>query len=209
MKRLKKISKWILGTFLILVIALIVLYFYMVHQRADLYVTKDLIGSAEKLALESDKLPALFYELYDLNFPNGTTNSPNQQVLKVLLGNEKEGCTCRYLARLYFASGANNSHDNWLGHGLNNIAVGNYLFKKYGGKVCLDMYVNRFDYVNGQIGVRNAANFYFNKSLNELGLFEIGTLIVMTKNPSFYNPIRRPDIVKEETNKLMKKYKKD
>lgn len=205
MKGLKRFLKWSIGLAAIVIFALIVLYFYSIHQRTELHVTPDLISRAEQLRSESNSLPNLFYVLFDISSPNGTTNSPNQRLMKVILGSENQGCSCRDLAKLFV------SHENIgaLGHGLNYNAIGTFLYDEYNGKICLDMLMNRFDFVNGQIGVENAALFYFNKSIDKLNTLEIATLVVMTENPVLYNPIRRPELVEEEAKKLMEKYKKD
>ena len=205
MKRLKRFLKWSVGLATILILAVIVLYFYSIHRRTEFHVTPDLISRAEQLRAESDSLPKLFYVLFDISSPNGTTNSPNLRLIKMILGSENEGCSCRELARLFV------SHQNVgaLGYGLNYNAIGTFLHDKYNGKICLDMLMNRYDFVNGQVGVENAALFYFNKSIDKLSTLEIATLVVMTENPALYNPIRRPELVEEEAKKLMEKYKKD
>lgn len=55
------------------------------------------------------------------------------------------------------------------------------------------LYFNRFDFINNAVGVHSAARVYFNKTPAELEIHEAATLVGMAKNPSLFNPVRRPD----------------
>ena len=57
------------------------------------------------------------------------------------------------------------------------------------------MYLNRFDWVNNAVGIKSASQVYFNKAPDQLELHESAMLVGMAKNPSLFNPIRRPDKV--------------
>lgn len=59
------------------------------------------------------------------------------------------------------------------------------------------MYLNYFDFLHSAVGIKRAANTYFNKEPNKLSLAESATLIGLCKNPSFFNPVRYPDRCKE------------
>ncbi len=56
-------------------------------------------------------------------------------------------------------------------------------------KQILEAYLNTIALGNGICGVKVAANYYFNKEVEELSLAESATLAAITKNPSKYNPI--------------------
>jgi hypothetical protein len=56
------------------------------------------------------------------------------------------------------------------------------------------------DFLYGNIGIKEAAKFYFSKKLNQLTTEEQIILLVMSENQALYNPIRRKE-------KLMKKVK--
>lgn len=53
----------------------------------------------------------------------------------------------------------------------------------------LEAYLNTISLGNGICGVQVAANYYFNKDVNELTLTECAALAAITKNPSKFNPI--------------------
>ncbi|MBW7477820.1 PBP1A family penicillin-binding protein [Paenibacillus oenotherae] len=61
----------------------------------------------------------------------------------------------------------------------------------------LTLYLNRIFFGKNAYGVKSAAKVYFNKSLDELELWEIATLAGIPKAPSTYNPISNPDKSKE------------
>lgn len=73
------------------------------------------------------------------------------------------------------------------------LTVGLALDQKVGPRKCLEYHLNRQDFLFNQIGVRNAAKFYFEKELDDLAETELLTLCIMMKNPSLYNPIIHPE----------------
>ena len=65
------------------------------------------------------------------------------------------------------------------------------------------MYLNRFDWVNNAVGIKSAAQVYFNKKPIELTIEESATLVGMLKNPALYNPNRRIELTKERRNVVL------
>ena len=57
----------------------------------------------------------------------------------------------------------------------------------------INMYLNRFDFLNNAVGIKTAANVYFGKNPDNLNIQEAAMLIGMLKNPSYYNPLRHPE----------------
>ena len=57
------------------------------------------------------------------------------------------------------------------------------------------MYLNKFDFLNNAVGINSASQVYFNKTPSQLALHESAMLVGMAKNPSLFNPVRRPDTV--------------
>ncbi len=77
------------------------------------------------------------------------------------------------------------------------------LAKEFKNNECLKFQFLNEDYLFGNKGIKDAANFYFKKNLEQLNEEEKLTLIVMLDNPSLYNPIRR----KEKVMNKVKLYK--
>lgn len=63
---------------------------------------------------------------------------------------------------------------------------------------CFEYAMSRFDFLNNQKGINNAARFYYKKPLDSLNLNEQLGLIVFLENPSLYNLNRGKWIKKVE-----------
>lgn len=67
----------------------------------------------------------------------------------------------------------------------------------------INMYLNRFDFLNNAVGIKTAANVYFGKEPGDLRAEEAAMLIGMLKNPSYYNPLRHPERTRERRNVVL------
>ena len=74
------------------------------------------------------------------------------------------------------------------------------LEQRYTKNEILSLYLNKYDFGYQADGVRSAAKIFFNKTPQRLSIEESSTLVGMLKNSSLYNPIRRPERVKERRN---------
>jgi membrane peptidoglycan carboxypeptidase len=61
----------------------------------------------------------------------------------------------------------------------------------------LEYYLNSVYFGGGSYGVKTASEEFFDKPLAELQIHEAATLAVLVRNPSLYNPRRRPEITIE------------
>ena len=73
----------------------------------------------------------------------------------------------------------------------------------YTKKEILAMYLNRFDFLNNAVGIKTAANVYFNKEPEDLNIQEAAMLVGMLKNPSYYNPLRFQERTLERRNVVL------
>lgn len=55
------------------------------------------------------------------------------------------------------------------------------------------LYLNYFDFLHNAVGIKTAANTYFNKDPKDLTVTESALLIGLCKNPSLFNPVRYPE----------------
>lgn len=67
----------------------------------------------------------------------------------------------------------------------------------------INMYLNRFDFLNNAVGIKTAANVYFNKEPGDLNVNEAAMLVGMLKNPSYYNPLRHEERTLERRNTVL------
>lgn len=80
----------------------------------------------------------------------------------------------------------------------------------YSKEEILKMYLNQFDFLYNAVGIKSAANVYFNKEASELNTLEAATLIGMVKNPSYFNPVRHPERTMARRNVVLEQmYKAD
>ena len=74
------------------------------------------------------------------------------------------------------------------------------LEQRYTKKEILAMYLNNYDFGYQADGVQSAAKIFFNKTPQALSTEESATLVGMLKNSSYYNPIRRSNLVSKRRN---------
>ncbi len=67
----------------------------------------------------------------------------------------------------------------------------------------INMYLNRFDFLNNAVGIKTAANVYFGKEPADLKAEEAALLVGMLKNPSYYNPLRHEERAKNRRNTVI------
>ncbi len=77
------------------------------------------------------------------------------------------------------------------------------LEKYYTKDEIMALYLNKFDFLNLAVGVKSAAQIYFNRGQDSLKLEQAAMLIGMAKNPSLFNPIRHPDTAMHRRNVVM------
>ena len=74
------------------------------------------------------------------------------------------------------------------------------LERRYTKSEIITMYLNIYDFNYNADGIRSASAIYFSKMPKEMSLSESAMLVGMLKNSSLYNPLRRPEIVRERRN---------
>ncbi|MDE6853739.1 MAG: transglycosylase domain-containing protein, partial [Muribaculaceae bacterium] len=84
------------------------------------------------------------------------------------------------------------------------------LERYYSKEEILKMYLNQFDFLYNAVGIKSAAKVYFNKEASELNTLEAATLVGMVKNPSYFNPVRKPERTLQRRNVVLEQmYKAD
>lgn len=74
------------------------------------------------------------------------------------------------------------------------------LERNYTKEEIIALYLNYFDFLHNAVGIKTAANTYFNKEAKDLNIAESAMLIGLCKNPSFFNPVRFPDRARDRRN---------
>ena len=77
------------------------------------------------------------------------------------------------------------------------------LERYYTKEEIIALYLNYFDFLHNAVGIKTAANTYFNKEPKNLTVCEAATLIGLCKNPSLFNPVRYPERAKDRRNVVL------
>jgi penicillin-binding protein 1A len=80
--------------------------------------------------------------------------------------------------------------------------------KSYTKEEILTMYLNKYDFLNLAVGIKSASAVYFNTSPDSLRLEQAAMLVGMAKNSSLYNPLRRPELVRQRRNVVLSQMEK-
>ncbi len=82
------------------------------------------------------------------------------------------------------------------------------LERNYTKEEIIALYLNYFDFLHNAVGIKTAANTYFNKEPKDLNVVESATLIGLCKNPSLFNPVRYPERCTERRNVVLDQMRK-
>lgn len=74
---------------------------------------------------------------------------------------------------------------------------------QYTKQEIIAMYFNQYDFLNNADGIRSASKIYFGKEPQQLKTEESAVLVGMLKNSSYFNPIRRPELVTNRRNTVL------
>ncbi|OFY33370.1 MAG: hypothetical protein A2W91_12550 [Bacteroidetes bacterium GWF2_38_335] len=77
------------------------------------------------------------------------------------------------------------------------------LERRYTKEEIITMYLNKFDFLNLAVGIKSAAQVYFNTTPDSLTVLQSAMLVGMAKNPSLYNPLARPEKTMERRNVVL------
>lgn len=82
------------------------------------------------------------------------------------------------------------------------------LERLYTKEEIMTMYLNKFDFLNLAVGVKSAAQIYFNTTPDKLTLPQAAMLVGMAKNPSMFNPRRFEERTQKRRNVVLSQMKK-
>jgi len=120
------------------------------------------------------------------NHGSGGGSTISQQLAKLLFPRERFGSAIEKVNRKF---------REWV------IAV--KLERSYTKEEILTMYFNEFDFLNLAVGIKSASKVYFNCKPADLKIEQAAMLVGMLKNPSMFNPIRKPKNTLERRNVVL------
>ena len=139
-----------------------------------------------------------FYEHSGIDF-QGTVRAA------VKLGKDGGASTItQQLAKMLFTKKASGNIFKRLIQKVKEWVIAIRLEKQYTKNEIITMYFNKYDFGHNAVGIRSASRIHFGKEPNELNTEQSAMLVGMLKNSSLYNPMRRPDIVEQRRNVVLK-----
>lgn len=128
----------------------------------------------------------------------------------IMLGKAGGGSTItQQLAKQLWSPRANNIFERALQKPIEWV-IATKLERLYSKEEILTMYLNQFDFLYNAVGIKSAAQVYFSTTPSELKMEEAAMLVGMCKNPSLYNPRRRPENALNRRNTVLNQmYKYD
>ena len=118
----------------------------------------------------------------------GGGSTVTQQLAKLLF-------TDKYETTSFFERAVLQKPKEWI--------IASRLERHYTKEEIVALYLNRYDFINQAVGIESAANVYFNKPASELNVQESAMLVGMLKNSALYNPLRRPELVRDRRNVVL------
>lgn len=117
-------------------------------------------------------------------------------VRTVLLGNESSGggsTITQQLAKMLFPREEFTNPVQKVNRKFREWVIAIKLEKSYTKEEIIAMYLNQFDFLYQAVGIKNASMVYFSCNPGELKIEQAAVLVGMAKNPSLFNPVRRPE----------------
>lgn len=130
----------------------------------------------------------------------------------VLLGQKSSGgasTITQQLAKLLFTGQKASNIYKRVFQKLKEWIIAVRLERRYTKDEIIAMYLNKFNFINGAYGIKAASEIYFGKTQDSLELYEAAMLVGMLKNPSLFNPLRRPDTVLHRRMVVLKQMQKN
>jgi len=134
---------------------------------------------------------ALYVNIKEKNMSQGASTITQQLMKNEVLTSEKK--LSRKLQEQYLSV----SYEKLLTEKLGS--------KEKAKNYILELYLNTISLHHGLNGVGAASKFYFGKEVNELTLAQCASIAGITKNPSAYSPLSKPEKNRERTVTVLKK----
>ena len=171
----------------------------LLYALGDLYIFINARGKEKKVldfVTKNNKMyPAFVLEAYNKVYKNASTNKVRPDLFWYLL-NRKKLRDYPQINLAYQQTRTSKVELFCYAIALSNVATPND---------CINAFITNFDYLNGIIGIEQAAQHYFNKKLTDLNSDEILELIAILDNPDFYNKFNYPEHLKRRINFILQK----
>lgn len=117
--------------------------------------------------------------------------------------------TQQFAKQLFTGDIASNAFERILFQKTKEWVIAARLERQYTKEEIITMYLNHYGFGYQGIGIRSASNIYFGKEAKDLKIEEAAVLVGMLKNSSLYNPVRRPELVEQRRNQVLRQMEKN
>jgi len=187
--------------FLFSTLLLIAFYLFLLNSYKFVY-TEDEVNSFANEINNSPNLPNEFYELYNKEFDNSLEKSTIKYLTKSIYKLDLNRPVSIWTAKIFQIKNNKATTFDKFFKLENSLAI--KIESLTNSKQQLNWLMENCEFGYNQIGIQNASKFFFKKELKQLNKTEIATLVVMTRNPNLYNPLRRPEKVNDKVRLLLK-----
>ncbi len=201
-KKMKRLFK-IFRNISILIFLMILAFYIFILNAWKIDFTEEEIKPYIAEIKQAEKLPDLFYELYNVDNRNSLEYGTLEYLTKNFLFIKTIAPPSVWIARLMYIS--KDEYRNYQKFLKIELSLATKIDKEISSKEQLNFIVQETNFAKDQIGLKSAAKFYFNKEIKELNRLEMAKLVVMTRNPSFFNPKRRLEKLNQEAELLLKR----
>ncbi len=109
-------------------------------------------------------------------------------------GSQGGGSTIsQQLAKMLFPRENNMSKLDFVNRKFREWIIAVRLERSFTKEEIIEMYLNKFDFLNLAVGIESAARVYFDTTPDALSITQSAMLVGMAKNPSLFNPLVRPE----------------
>ncbi len=129
----------------------------------------------------------------------------------ILLGSKKGGGSTitQQLAKMLFPREENMSKFKMANRKFQEWVIAVKLERNFTKEEIIEMYFNKFDFLNLAVGIESASRVYFDTTPAGLSITQSAMLVGMAKNPSLYNPLRRPEQTLQRRNVVLNQMRKN
>ena len=138
------------------------------------------------------------------------TRSFLRAIFGVVSGKNSGGASTisQQLAKQLFTRGGNNerikqSTTDRLRQKVKEWVLATELEKRYSKNEIIEMYLNKFDWINGAAGIHSASKIYFSTTPDKLTINQSAMLVGMLVNPSEFDPLRNKQATIDRRNVVL------
>lgn len=189
--------------FVLLLILCIWLFFGIKNAYKEVY-TEEKIKEIITAIKQAPPIPEDFKSTVQLVYPEIFETSLYKHDINSFFGNYETPCPSKSIAYQFHWH-----PKNWtFFSGTIPFSLAWYLEGEITQEECFAFEIANFDFMNNQKGIYNASEYYYEKDLKDLSSKEQLELIIMMKNPAYYNKRRFPKRLEQEAEILYNEIEK-